>query len=171
MSTVINDEMVDRLERYNAYKVYEVSKGRENHNTTAYELDKEELIHFGLTPNESKVYIYLLQNAAKKADEIAEELHIRIVNMYFILAELQNKGLITTTFHHPLKYSAIPFYKSVKLLATQRNVKMETSGRSCKVCDITIDFNNTTIRDAFLAELCDKCYGLQNAIVEDIILV
>lgn len=170
VSAIMRDEMIDQQGTYAGYEANEFSKFCSNENTAVYEPDEQELIHcFGLCHNEARVYLYLLRNVDKRADEISESLHILSTNTHFILAELNNNGLITATLHYPTRYNAVPFHRMVKL-TTQGNMLLGIGGRTCKTCDKTIDFDNTTRKDAFFAELCDACYVLQTAIVEDMIV-
>ena len=86
-----------------------------NENPASYKLQKE-LVEFGLTPNESKVYIFLAKHGNKRAVEIAKSIHVPRTETYHLLSSLQNKGLVTATFQHPIKFSAVPFEKAIKIL-------------------------------------------------------
>lgn len=84
-------------------------------NPTAYKVQNE-LVEFGLTPNEAKVYIYLAKNGYKRAVEIAKAIHVPRTETYHLLSSLQNKGLVAATFQHPIKFSAVSFDKAIKIL-------------------------------------------------------
>lgn len=94
----------------------------------AYKLEQQ-FIEFGLSPNETKTYIYLLKNDSKKALEISRALNIPRTECYHLLSSLQNKGLVTATFHHPIKFNAVSFEKALKLLINTEKEKIKNLER------------------------------------------
>lgn len=52
------------------------------------------LIDLGLTRNEAAVYLYLLRHAGKAASAISRGTGITRTNTYYVLARLQDKGLV-----------------------------------------------------------------------------
>lgn len=74
---------------------------------------KDELAKFGLTSNQSKVYIYLGKYGSKTAPEICKALRMPRTETYHLLTTLQNKGLVSATFQHPTRFSAEPLNKAM----------------------------------------------------------
>jgi len=70
----------------------------------------------GLSQNESKVYLYLNKNGSKKAKEIAQNQKIARTQTYHLLAELQNKGIVSVISDKITKYEVIEFEKVVDIL-------------------------------------------------------
>ena len=64
---------------------------------------------FGLTENESKVYIFLAKRGIIKAGEISNSLKMHKAQVYHILKNLQRKGLVESTLEFPMRFTAVPF--------------------------------------------------------------
>ena len=92
-----------------------------NYKLSADEL-KQELLKFDLTSNQSKVYIFLGKYGSKTAPEVCKALKIARTESYQLLASLQKKGIVSATFGHPIKFSALPLTKAIKTLV---NVEKE----------------------------------------------
>jgi sugar-specific transcriptional regulator TrmB len=75
----------------------------------------ETLKSIGLREKEVNVYIHLAKKGAKKAREISNELKIDRVQLYRILKNLQNSGMVESSFEHPAYFTAIPFEKVLDL--------------------------------------------------------
>jgi len=86
------------------------------------------LTTMGLTRNESRVYAFLARTGAKKAGEAAKSLNLPRTETYNILNNLQRKGLVSSTMHHPVRFVALPFHKALNTLLgieKQRFVALE----------------------------------------------
>ena len=97
---------------------------------TDYEEVKEYLTTFGLTPNQIKVFFYLGKIGAKTASDIAKAVTVPRSETYHLLTALQNKGIVEASFQHPIKFSALPIKKAVKVLInteTERLNKLKKS--------------------------------------------
>jgi len=79
----------------------------------------------GLSQNESKVYLYLNKNGSKKAKEIAQNQKIARTQTYHLLAELQNKGIVTIISDRITKYEGIEFEKVLDILINNELKKIE----------------------------------------------
>jgi len=113
-------------------EVYEIpEEDTPNNNETANKVQAE-LVKFGLTPNEAKVYIYLAKYGYRRAVEIAKSIHIPRTETYHLLSSLQNKGMVTATFQHPIKFSAVPFDKALKILIDIEKDRLRTFERKEK---------------------------------------
>ena len=76
---------------------------------------------YGITSNQSKVYIYLGKYGSKTAPEVCHALSLPRTETYHLLATLQNRGVISSTFQHPIKFSALPLEKAIKsMIATEK---------------------------------------------------
>jgi len=107
-------------------EVYELPEEDTPNNNVAASKVQAELVKFGLTPNEAKVYIYLAKYGHRRAVEIAKSIHIPRTETYHLLSSLQNKGLVTATFQHPIKFNAVQFDKALKLLIDIEKDRLRT---------------------------------------------
>ncbi|HSA76408.1 MAG TPA: helix-turn-helix domain-containing protein [Nitrosarchaeum sp.] len=87
---------------------------------------KNELISFGLTANQSKVFIYLGKYGAKSASEIAKALQMPRTETYQLVNSLQNMGLVTAELAHPTKYSAMEMKQAIETLVKQEQQRINT---------------------------------------------
>lgn len=77
---------------------------------------KSELAKFGLTSNQTDVYVFLGKYGSKTAPEISKTLGIPRTETYHLLTSLQNKGLVSATFQYPIRFSAMPISKAIWIL-------------------------------------------------------
>ena len=89
------------------------------------ELQKS-LSKFNLTSNQSKVYIFLGKYGSKTAPEVCKSLKIARTETYHLLSTLQSKGIVSATFEHPIKFSAIPLNKAMKTLVNSEKERIKT---------------------------------------------
>ena len=87
---------------------------------------KDELSKFGLTANQSKVYIYLGKYGSKTAPEACKALKIPRTETYHLLTTLQNKGIVSATFQHPIRFSALPLDKAVWVLVNAEKERVKS---------------------------------------------
>ena len=85
---------------------------------------KEELMKFGLSQNQTKVFIYLGKYGPKTASEVFNSLEMPRTETYQILNQLQNKGIISVEFSSPAVYSALPFDKAIFMLINSEKEKV-----------------------------------------------
>jgi len=90
-------------------------------------LDKirNELINFGLTKSQAKVFIYLGKYGSKTASEIAKALQLPRTETYHLLNSLQNIGLVLAELDHPTKYSAMEMKDAVNSLVKQEQERID----------------------------------------------
>ena len=74
---------------------------------------------FGLSQYESYIYIFLAKNGRKTASQIYKTLRIPKTETYRILAKLQGRGLVSSSFDHPMTYMASSINKVVESLINQ----------------------------------------------------
>jgi len=70
-----------------------------------------------LNPLEVDIYILLLENDARRINEIADLIGFDRTETYHLVSALQNRGVITATFKHPIKFTAVPINKAFKILS------------------------------------------------------
>jgi sugar-specific transcriptional regulator TrmB len=87
---------------------------------------KDELAKFGLTTNQSKVYIYLGKYGSKTAPEVCKALKMPRTETYHLLTTLQNKGLVSSTFQHPTRFSAESLNKAIWNLVSAEKERINT---------------------------------------------
>ncbi len=87
---------------------------------------KNELISFGLTANQSKVFIYLGKYGSKSASEIAKALQMPRTETYHLVNSLQNMGLVTAELVHPTKYSAMEMKQAIETLVKQEQRRIDS---------------------------------------------
>lgn len=74
---------------------------------------------FGLSPYESYIYLFLAKNGKKTSPQIYKSLRIPRTETYRILTRLQGKGLVTSSFDHPMTYTSSPIKKALETLINQ----------------------------------------------------
>ena len=96
-----------------------------------YEEIKEYFSTFGLTANQVKVFFYLGKVGHRSASDIAKAVDIPRSETYHLLTALQNKGIVSATFEHPIKFSVLPIQEAIHVLVsteTERLKKLKKSG-------------------------------------------
>ena len=78
-----------------------------------------ELSKFNLTANQSKVYIFLGKYGSKTAPEVCKALKIARTETYHLLSTLQSKGIVSASFEHPIRFSALSLPKAMKTLVNR----------------------------------------------------
>src|SRR5689334_5573637 len=82
---------------------------------------KNELLKFGLSQNQAKVYIYLGKFGSKTAPDVFKALDLPRTETYHILNTLQNRGIVTADLSSPVKYTALPLEPAIlTLINTER---------------------------------------------------
>jgi len=87
---------------------------------------KNELINFGLTKSQAKVFIYLGKYGSKTASEIAKALQLPRTETYHLVNSLQNLGLVVAELCHPTKYNAMDMREAVATLVKQEQDRIDT---------------------------------------------
>jgi len=79
---------------------------------------------FGITKNQSKVYLQLSKNGPSSANELSKLLKIPRTETYHLLTALQNKGIVLGRFGKPNKYDALPFEKTISILVNNEKIRI-----------------------------------------------
>jgi sugar-specific transcriptional regulator TrmB len=85
-----------------------------------------ELSQYGLTSNQSKVFIYLGKYGAKTAPEVCKSLKLPRTETYHLLSALQNKGIVSATFQHPIQFTALPLNKAIWILVNSEKERIKS---------------------------------------------
>jgi sugar-specific transcriptional regulator TrmB len=103
---------------------------------------------FGLTANQCKVYIFLGKYGSKTAPEVCRALKLPRTETYHLLTTLQNKGVVSATFQHPIKFSAVPLSNAIKSMVDTEKERVKTleiqEEELTKVWDTIPNFHNET---------------------------
>jgi len=109
----------------------QISMFDEDSDTSMYKhkltLDKirNELINFGLTKTQAKVFIYLGKYGSKTASEIAKALQLPRTETYHLVNSLQNIGLVLAELAHPTRYTAKDMKEAVSTLVKQEQERID----------------------------------------------
>ncbi|MBS3922223.1 MAG: TrmB family transcriptional regulator [Nitrosarchaeum sp.] len=87
---------------------------------------QKELLQYGLTSNQSKVFIYLGKYGAKTAPEVCKSLKLPRTETYHLLSALQNKGIVSATFQHPIQFTALPLNKAIWILVRSEKERVKS---------------------------------------------
>ncbi|MFB5627753.1 MAG: TrmB family transcriptional regulator [Nitrosarchaeum sp.] len=82
-------------------------------------------IKYGLTQNQSKIYIYLSKVGIKTASEISKSLKIPRTETYHLLSTLQQKGIIFSVFGKPTKFNAVGIDESIIILVNNEKNRIQ----------------------------------------------
>jgi len=85
-----------------------------------------ELSQYGLTSNQSKVFIYLGKYGAKTAPEVCKSLKLPRTETYHLLSALQNKGIVSATFQYPIQFTALPLSKAIWILVNSEKERIKS---------------------------------------------
>src|SRR5689334_6194692 len=86
---------------------------------------KNELSKFGLTSNQSKVFLYLEKYGPSTATQVSKTLKVPRTETYHLLTNLQNKGIVSATFQHPIKFTALPLDKAIGALINSEKERVK----------------------------------------------
>jgi sugar-specific transcriptional regulator TrmB len=85
-----------------------------------------ELLQYGLTSNQSKVFIYLGKYGSKTAPDVCKALKLPRTETYHLLSALQNKGIVVATFQHPIQFTALPLNKAIWILVNSEKERVKS---------------------------------------------
>jgi len=90
-----------------------------------FENPEKKLSEFGLSTNQSKVYLYLNQNGSKQASHLSKILEIPRTEIYAILKTLQKKGCIALSDEKPRKFDSIPFEEFLESIINSKKNEIQ----------------------------------------------
>jgi len=120
-----------------------------------------ELLKYGLTANQSKVFIYLGKYGAKTAPEVCKALKLPRTETYHLLSALQNKGIVAATFQHPIQFNAVPLNKAIWILVNSEKERVKSLEQMEK--GLSELWNDIPAFDAIHDEVEEKFQMLQGA--------
>ncbi|MGI0086924.1 MAG: TrmB family transcriptional regulator [Nitrosotalea sp.] len=98
---------------------------------------KDELLKFGITSNQAKVYIYLGKCGSKTAPEVFKTLDLPRTETYYILNALQNRGIVSSDLSSPIRYSALPLEQTFLILLNAEKEKIKVlSAQTKEISDL-----------------------------------
>ena len=119
------------------------------------------LSEFGLTSNQSKVFIYLGKYGAKTAPEVCKALKLPRTETYHLLSALQNKGVVSATFQHPIQFTALPLDKAIWILVNSEKERVKSLEQMEK--GLSELWDNIPAFDSIHDEVEEKFQMLQGA--------
>src|SRR5690348_16755985 len=75
---------------------------------------------FGLTKDQTDVYILLEKYGPQTVPELSEKIKLSRNKIFLCLSELERLGLSIIPHGHPIKYSSIPLKKALQFLEKKR---------------------------------------------------
>lgn len=112
------------------------------------ELEKicDELVKFGLTKNQAKVFMYLGKYGSKTSPEVCKALKLPRTETYNVLNDLLNLGIVSSEFNHPTKYSALTMNKAILIMINDAQEKVNKLSK--KEFEVTKLWNNVPMFDS-----------------------
>ena len=80
---------------------------------------------FGLSANQSKVYLFLGKNGTKTATEVYQALKLPRTETYQILSSLQSIGIVSAIIGHPVKFTAIEISDAISSIIDSEKQKIK----------------------------------------------
>jgi|APSaa5957512535_1039671.scaffolds.fasta_scaffold21842_1 HTH-type transcriptional regulator, sugar sensing transcriptional regulator len=97
---------------------------------------QDELRIFGLTENQSRVFMFLGKYGAKTAPVVAKALKLPRTETYHLLSALQNLGIVLAQFAHPIKFDALPMNEAIQIIINRERLKItELDEKKEEICD------------------------------------
>jgi sugar-specific transcriptional regulator TrmB len=119
------------------------------------------LINLGLTFLQTKVYITLIKSGASTGRTTARKAQVASQDVYRILNELQEKGLIEKIVTKPAMYKATPFKEGVSvLLQNKKEEYLEIEEQAKMVNDLSFENINPDTMQEKLHFIIDSEYTL-----------
>ncbi len=125
--------------------IYHYTKGKLGGRLIAFAEDElETLTQLGLSMLEAKVYLALAQLEESNATAIGKFSQIARPDIYRILGELEERGMVEKTLTRPLKFKAIPLQRVIHFLLEKRT--KETRSLKKKTEKLLKHFSDTQNR-------------------------
>ena len=101
---------------------------------------KDALKNFGVTRKEADVYLFLAKRWALKTGQIAKQMKKNKGQIYRLLTNLQEKGLVETTLESPIRFVAVPLEKILDSFIQSKRKEFELVEKRKK--DLLKDWKN-----------------------------
>ena len=86
---------------------------------------QERLRDFGLTKNESKIYVFLSRNGPQKAIEISKAENIPRTETYHLLSTLEEKGIVSPSIQRPTRFFAAKIEEAIESIIQNHEKRIE----------------------------------------------
>jgi sugar-specific transcriptional regulator TrmB len=100
----------------------------------------ETLIRLGLTLNQARAYLALVEFGSASAREIAKKAHITRQDIYRVIPTLQETGIIEKTLSNPALYTALSMQQGISILLKRKIVEQQELQK--KTTELLLDFKN-----------------------------
>jgi HTH-type transcriptional regulator, sugar sensing transcriptional regulator len=97
-----------------------------NEQKVLYDKIKSELSKFGLTANQSKVFLFLEKYGSSTATQVSNSLKVPRTETYHLLTNLQNRGIVSASFQHPTKFIASPLDTAIDILINAEKERVKS---------------------------------------------
>lgn len=77
------------------------------------------LVRFGLTVNQAKIYLTMVQSKAETIKAISKLSNIPLESIYRAMPGLEEKNIVEKMLTTPIKYKAMPIFEAITLLKTR----------------------------------------------------
>jgi sugar-specific transcriptional regulator TrmB len=107
----------------------------------------EGLLHFGLSVNQAKVYLNIVESQLTSVNSISKATGIHRQDIYKMLPKLEKMGLITQTQERPTVINNIPVYQALSSIINTEQQKTNDRIKHMKSCvkKLANDIENTKI--------------------------
>jgi len=98
----------------------------------------EKLVSFGLTVNQAKVYLSIVQSGTTSVNRISKDTRLHRQDIYKMLPKLEKLGLITKTIDMPFMVNAVPIETGLHdlLLMFKQKSEENLNNLECNVKDL-----------------------------------
>lgn len=121
---------------------------------------QEQLVKFGLTANQAKVYIFLGKHGSKTASQVNKALKLPRTETYQILTALQNKGIVSATYQHPIRFSALPLTNAIRSILDKEKERINRlENQESELVEL---WDSITIQNICIEPAEEKFQVLQN---------
>jgi sugar-specific transcriptional regulator TrmB len=136
----------------------------------------ETLIRLGLTMNQARAYLALVDLDSASAREIAKSAQITRQDIYRVIPSLQETGIIEKTLGNPAVYIALPMQQGISILLKrkileQKDLQKKTTellldfkSRSGEKTSESFDFLMVTGKDAIIQKIKDNLQRVRSSV-------
>jgi len=131
----------------NQFALFDSEPGSIHHkNRVVADRLQDLLAEFGLSSNQSKVFIFLGKYGPKTAPEVSKSLRMPRTETYHLINTLQNRGIVTAEFSTPAKYAALPIDQALTTIVNIERGKVNFLSKQKKaIIDLWNDLPSFTM--------------------------
>jgi len=105
--------------------IYKQSEANPLEHELSDEHHLQTLIQLGLSPNQAKLYLSLLVLGKSKGRILSKETFLARQEIYRLIDELQNIGLVEKIISNPTEFQAVPIQEGISILITKKTKELE----------------------------------------------